>query len=63
MEPQSEMEWYAWRAMCTELKALGIDINKEDKLAEAIKQWGEELITLRQKQQREVRPARAEGAG
>ncbi len=64
MNRQMEQEWYAWRAMCNTLKALGIDINEEDRLAAAIKHWGEEFVALRLTQeQREVRPARAEGAG
>ena len=50
MSQQTEKEWYAWRAMCTTLKALGININEEDKLTEAIKQWGEEFVTLKLEQ-------------
>ncbi len=42
------MEWEAWKAMCRVLRTLGVEINKEDALAEAIKQWGEELVTLRE---------------
>ncbi len=62
MSQQMEKEWYAWRAMCTTLKALGIDINEEDRLVEAIKQWGKEFVTLKlEQEQHEVRPARAEG--
>ena len=43
-------EWEAWKAMCRVLRTLGVEINNEDELAEAIKRWGDELETLRQKQ-------------
>ena len=43
-------EWEAWKAMCRVLWTLGVNINNEDKLAEAIKLWGDELVTLRQKE-------------
>lgn len=49
---QHAKEWEAWRAMCTTLEELGININKEDTLAEAIKQWGAALVTLRQSQRK-----------
>ena len=44
---QAHREWIAWRFMCDELKKLGVDINGQDELCEAIKKWGEELAVLR----------------
>ena len=43
-------EWEAWKAMCNILRTLKIEINNENELTEAIKRWGDELVTLRQKE-------------
>ena len=40
----------AWRAICKVLRTMGVEINDEDELTTAIKQWGEELVALRQAQ-------------
>jgi hypothetical protein len=40
-------EYAAWRQMCDELVGCGVDLNHEERLASAIKLWGEELHQLR----------------
>lgn len=52
MNQPMESELDTWRAVCIKLKELGIDINKEDTLVKAIKQWGAAFATLRQSQRR-----------
>ena len=51
VDQAAENEWEAWKAMCRVLRTVGVEINNEDELAEAIKHWGEELVRLRQKQE------------
>ena len=55
-EQQMLREWEAWKAMCRVLRGVGVEINNENALAEAIKTWGEELVALRQAQAAEGRP-------
>ena len=50
LDGETEREWLAWRAMCKELKRLGIEINAEDALADSIRQWGTRLVDLREHQ-------------
>lgn len=45
--PQMASEHRAWRAVCHELKALGINIDEADGLHRAVTLWGEELAQLR----------------
>lgn len=40
----------AWRGICHELQALGIDINEHDVLAKSIGMWGERLVRVRERQ-------------
>ncbi|MBT9169256.1 MAG: hypothetical protein DDT19_02610 [Syntrophomonadaceae bacterium] len=39
-------EHLAWQRVVEELKKLGVDINKHDKLADAIRIWGEKYVEL-----------------
>lgn len=43
----SQHEWLAWRQICKELKDIGVDINRQNRLACALRLWGEELVQLR----------------
>lgn len=45
--PPLSREWQAWQVLCRRLKTLGVDINKENRLAAELRLWGEELVTLR----------------
>lgn len=47
---QAHKEWIAWRQVCKQLSALGIEINHNASvpLACAIRAWGEELVALRE---------------
>lgn len=57
VDQAAENEWEAWKAMCRVLRTVGVEINNEDELAEAIKHWGNELVTLQKKQAAEERPS------
>lgn len=48
-------EHSAWLFIGSELKRLGIDLNKEDRLNAGLVAWGEELVQLRSLQSDEVR--------
>ncbi len=50
MDKEMKREWMAWRAVCHKLLALGVDINQQDELAEAIRHWGTRLVELREHQ-------------
>ena len=50
VDQAAENEWEAWKAMCNILRTLKIEINNENELTEAIKRWGDELVTMRQKE-------------
>jgi len=45
-QDQAHREWKTWHQVCAQLKALGVEINDQNALAEAIKLWGEELVEL-----------------
>lgn len=45
---QIHREWLAWRQVCKQLAAVGVDINAHEPLACAIRLWGEELVGLRE---------------
>lgn len=47
MTDQMRIEWQAWQRVCKALDELGIDINEQDELANAIRSWGDELVLLR----------------
>jgi hypothetical protein len=36
---QARTEWEAWQGVCAELKKLGVDINMQDPLNDALKMW------------------------
>lgn len=40
-------EHAAWLDLCQELLDLGIDVNEQEPLANAVRKWGEELHQLR----------------
>ena len=40
-------EWYVWRAMCSELQRLGVDIIEKDELTRLIREWGDRLADCR----------------
>lgn len=40
-------EWMAWRKIVEELTAIDIDINKQDALDKAIREWGEKYADWR----------------
>lgn len=44
---KSMIEWQAWKDLVKELKLLGIDINKEDALAEAMRAWAKKFHEYR----------------
>jgi hypothetical protein len=48
-----DREWNAWREVCAELEALGIDINEQDKLNGLLVRWGKTLVALRKYQEKE----------
>ncbi len=48
MFDQVHKEWRAWRQICKQLAAIGVDINSQEPLASAIRLWGEELVALRE---------------
>ena len=50
LNDEMEREWRAWRNVCERLKLLGIDINTQDELAEALRYWGRRLVELREHQ-------------
>lgn len=41
LERSSNMEWRAWHRIVLALDKLGVDLNEQDDLAIAIKDWGE----------------------
>lgn len=45
---QAHIEWLAWRQLCKELDAKGIDLNNDanDALARRIRYWGEQYRRL-----------------
>jgi hypothetical protein len=45
---QMNREHAAWRQVCKQLAALGVDLNKQEPLACAVRLWGEELVALRE---------------
>lgn len=47
-------EWRAWRTVCAELERNGINLNNDDRLAVALRLWGEYLVSLRMEQSEEV---------
>ncbi len=46
---QQDTEWKAWRQVCKQLEAVGLDVNtvKSDPLIRAMRLWGEALHALR----------------
>lgn len=57
---QAHKEWRAWRQVCKQLAARGVDINAQDSLACAIRMWGEELVALREEDSQYTEKALAE---
>jgi len=53
MSGQMQLEWDAWKSMCTRMKEIDIDINDANlvHVHHAIKRWGEELVLLRGEQE------------
>jgi hypothetical protein len=46
--PAQDQEYVAWRNLCAALKAEGIDINKKEVLADAIRAWGVKFAVLQE---------------
>lgn len=47
-------EWRAWRTVCAELERSGINLNDDNRLAVALRLWGEFLVSLRMEQSDEI---------
>ncbi|MBT9169450.1 MAG: hypothetical protein DDT19_02810 [Syntrophomonadaceae bacterium] len=43
---EMQKEYIAWRQVVEELRKLGVDINRHDTLADAIRIWGERYAEL-----------------
>jgi len=40
MDKPAQDEWNAWKGIVSTLKEIGVDINEQDALTEAIRFWG-----------------------
>lgn len=50
MTTEQQMEYEAWKSLVAILRNLGIEINDQDELTEAIKNWGHFYHQLKQNQ-------------
>ena len=57
---QMNREHAAWRQVCKQLAARGIDLNGWEPIACAIRLWGEELVALREENPEHTAKALAE---
>lgn len=50
MTVESKMEWEAWQEVVRILRSLGVEINDQNELTEALKNWGHFYHRFKQSQ-------------